>query len=753
MDYSKFSDEDFDSKTWINAAFKIHKEGTLEQYATNLVMKLQMFMQEVSNVLEDNCQQVVSNLPRATKELEALGQEVSMLHEQMKMVKYDIQKVEHETANSMQTLLKLDVVKGRIKLASDALREADNWTTLSSDVEEVFGSQDIDAVAKKIVGMQQSLHILTDVPDYADRCQYLEMLKNRLEATSSTSIVSAFSSQSLESAQKFAKIFLDIERLPQLCKYYHKCHKSKLQEFWKDLQSGLHNTEEGVKEMLDSFYDHLLMFWQTQVKWCEQVFPDPVSIVCDLLSDSLNNLSPSPHSVINACVKSSSNPAEMLISLKSKTDEFVAFLDKTMSVHLGSCKSMSLKQLLIAVYSPYKPFINKFPKQEQVTLQAFLDRVKLDHEEFMESTTLLEKSVSSIFRATSESLKRCVQFTNGVSFIPYIEVLKDYIKAYLKEVRRVVTNIFEKCAADPISLDNDEWPHYQNSLRVVQMCGDLILHLDELDQSLISHIINSFSKHRLPHKSSDEGSDSFESKRLAYLDSALYFLDSKEEQKELEDLVTALEAGDIISILDLVKQEAYDLCALIHKYSFDIVFNPLKHYLQIVPNLQVWKSENVGNALTSNLPNFSLVPQEYITNVGQYLMTLPQQLEPFTGENILTMQVALKFGHLPFTTSSGELPEHMAEMWLESLARGSLHNYCEQILLIPELTPTSTKQLLIDIGYITNVLDDLGLKPTESIKDICSLLESKEEDYFEIAEDCPQRLSSAIAYMRGFLKK
>lgn len=49
---------------------------------------------------------------------------------------------------------------------------------------------------------------------------------------------------------------------------------------------------------------------------------------------------------------------------------------------------------------------------------------------------------------------------------------------------------------------------------------------------------------------------------------------------------------------------------------------------------------------------------------------------------------------------TGELPEHMAEMWLESLARGSLHNYCEQILLIPELTPTSTKQLLIDIGWL-----------------------------------------------------
>ena len=39
--------------------------------------------------------------------------------------------------------------------------------------------------------------MLTDVPDYTERCQFLETLKNRLEATLSPQVVAAFSSQSL----------------------------------------------------------------------------------------------------------------------------------------------------------------------------------------------------------------------------------------------------------------------------------------------------------------------------------------------------------------------------------------------------------------------------------------------------------------------------------------------------------------------------------------------------------------------------
>ena len=46
----------------------------------------------------------------------------------------------------------------------------------------------------------------------------------------------------------------------------------------------------------------------------------------------------------------------------------------------------------------------------------------------------------------------------------------------------------------------------------------------------------------------------------------------------------------------------------------------------------------------------------------------------------------------------GELPEHLADLWLESVARGTMHVYAEQILKIHELTEHATKQLITDIG-------------------------------------------------------
>jgi hypothetical protein len=57
--------------------------------------------------------------------------------------------------------------------------------------------------------------------------------------------------------------------------------------------------------------------------------------------------------------------------------------------------------------------------------------------------------------------------------------------------------------------------------------------------------------------------------------------------------------------------------------------------------------------MTSDLPTFSLSPQEYITKIGQYLMTLPQQLEPFTMEDNPAIIAALKHGKLPFTDEQG----------------------------------------------------------------------------------------------------
>lgn len=57
MDFSKFLAEDFDVKEWINAAFKAGPKetaaaGKADSHAATLVMKLQLFIQEVNHAVE-----------------------------------------------------------------------------------------------------------------------------------------------------------------------------------------------------------------------------------------------------------------------------------------------------------------------------------------------------------------------------------------------------------------------------------------------------------------------------------------------------------------------------------------------------------------------------------------------------------------------------------------------------------------------------------------------------------------------------
>lgn len=62
---------------------------------------------------------------------------------------------------------------------------------------KVMDSGDLDAIASKLVALQNCLGILTHVPDYEDRVAHLEGLKVRLEALASPHIVAAFTQHNL----------------------------------------------------------------------------------------------------------------------------------------------------------------------------------------------------------------------------------------------------------------------------------------------------------------------------------------------------------------------------------------------------------------------------------------------------------------------------------------------------------------------------------------------------------------------------
>ena len=66
-----------------------------------------------------------------------------------------------------------------LKATRKALKEADNWTTLSTEIEDALDNGELEVIAEKLNGIQSSLKILSHVPDFEDRVSWKLSEKNR----------------------------------------------------------------------------------------------------------------------------------------------------------------------------------------------------------------------------------------------------------------------------------------------------------------------------------------------------------------------------------------------------------------------------------------------------------------------------------------------------------------------------------------------------------------------------------------------
>ena len=136
MDVAAFSGDNFDPKDWINKALRASDPTQQkEEAAASLVMKLQLMIARINTALEEQCSAVVQSVPRIVREAEQLEQEAGLLRDKLVGVKADVAKVEAETAENMGALVRMDLVKESVAGTRRALQEADNWTSLDSQVD------------------------------------------------------------------------------------------------------------------------------------------------------------------------------------------------------------------------------------------------------------------------------------------------------------------------------------------------------------------------------------------------------------------------------------------------------------------------------------------------------------------------------------------------------------------------------------------------------------------------------------------
>lgn len=425
---------------------------------------------------------------------------------------------------------------------------------------------------------------------------------------------------------------------------------------------------------------------------------------------------------------------------------------------------LKVKELVSALYDPYKPFQLQYGDLEESHLLIQISAVPLERGEVIDCVEELSHSVGKLFGLASAAVDRCVKLTDGLAVCGLLKALKALFTKYVSDFSTTLQSIRKKCKLEDTptsSVFQEDWTSFQNSVRIIATCGELLRQCGDFEQQLSNKILGTAGKYL---------SDSYSPRSLAGIQEASS-TDRKSASRNPWQEYNYLQRGNmaeynsLMEVLYSLKEKGTGNSSLLaeprlaltrlnqqaNQLAFDSVFLQIKYQLCLVSKMESREAGGFGESYAKDLPTFSLSPQEYITNIGQYIMSLPLHLEPFVTQEDPALELALHAGKLPFPPEQGDdLPEldNTADYWLGSIARATMQTYCDAILLIPELTAHSTKQLATDIDYLSNVMDALGLQPSRTLQQIVTLLRAKPEDYRQTAKLLPRRLASTIAALR-----
>lgn len=507
---------------------------------------------------------------------------------------------------------------------------------------------------------------------------------------------------------------------------------------------------------LPSFYDELLLYLEQEWKWCMVAFPeDYKTLVPRLLSETMMAIGASFISHINLAIgdavpetkalakglsdilsgdmqkgiKLQTKHLEALIDLHSITGTFARNIQ-----HLFSGSDVQiLMDVLKAVYLPYESFKQRYGQMERAILSSEIAGIDLrgavirgvgaQGVELSETVRRMEESIAQVIILLEASAERCISFTGGSEADELILALDDIMLKYISTLQETLKSLRTVCGVDyggdgtgkkeakdgsqnarrvDLISNEEEWSMVQGALQILTVADSLTSRSSVFEASLRATLARlsttlSFSAlgSRLDENQTINGNDDAEPSlggRAALDMATLRLVDVPEKARKLFSLLNQSK-DPRFHALPLASQRVAAFADTVNELVYDVLISKVRQRLSDVSRLPIWSSVEEQGAF--HLPTFSAYPQSYVTSVGEYLLTLPQQLEPLA-EGISSSE-------------ANDEAQFFATEWMFKVAEGATALYIEQLRGIQYITDRGAQQLSVDIDYLSNVLSALSM--------------------------------------------
>ncbi|GER46531.1 conserved oligomeric Golgi complexcomponent-related / COG complex component-related [Striga asiatica] len=467
---------------------------------------------------------------------------------------------------------------------------------------------------------------------------------------------------------------------------------------------------------------------------------------------------------------------EALIELHNITGSFARNIQ-----HLFSDSDLHvLLDTLKTVYLPYETFKQRYGQMERGVLSggiAGLDLrgvstriIGVQGVELSETVRRMEESIPQVILLLEAATERCISFTGGSEADELILALDDVTLQYISTLQGNLKSLRTVCGVDLDTIGSDrkeaasparkvdftsneeEWSFVQGALQILTVADCLTSRISVFEASLRSTLArlstnlslsvhgSSFDRNQSRVADDDGHGELSTAAGKASLDmAAVRLVDVPEKARKLMNLLEQSK-DPRFHALPMASQRVAAFAEAVNELVYDVLILKVRQHFRDLSRLPVWSSVEEQSA--HRIPSFSAYPQPYVTNVGEYLLTLPQQLEPLA-EGISS------------SDANAEEAQFFATEWMFKVAEGATALYIEQLRGIQKVTDRGAQQLSVDIEYLSNVLSALSM-PTPLVLSTFHTCFSTPTDQLKelVNSDSGNQLdlptANLICKMRGF---
>ncbi|KAG0584810.1 hypothetical protein KC19_3G236100 [Ceratodon purpureus] len=437
----------------------------------------------------------------------------------------------------------------------------------------------------------------------------------------------------------------------------------------------------------------------------------------------------------------------LLIGLHSVSESF----SKNVLHLLSAIDVAELARVLQAIYQPFEGYKQRYGELERIQLLGEISALDLRGAvsrgfgqrgvELSETVRRMEASIPEITIALEAAVERCISFTGGVEAESLLRTLDEVILHYLASLLDILKSLRAICGVDRIldflgsnDLSNlkkdaglldgavkkeggavssdvvpeeEEWSIVQGALQLLTVAEGLSSRSAVFEASLratLSRLSTSLQPSRaltssmssLPFTvSENEESDDTFAGPMGLDITMLRLISSPEKAKRLAGLLEQVKDPQFHA-LPHTSQRVAAFTEAVNELVYEVLMSKVRTKLSDLARETVWNEQEKENLF--NLPSFSAYASEYVTSIGEYLLTLPQQLLPLAGS-----------GSPEGVDEGSDDAQYFATEWMFKVAEGAIAAYIEQIRGIQALSERGAQQLSADIEYLSNVLSALSM--------------------------------------------